>query len=322
MDGSGGMKHFIGIDGGGTHSRLLAVHPDGSLLGRARGGSTNLESNPADVVMANLNALVADFHREYKTGFSDCLGLCFGTAGVDNQATKRSVEELLKKTDFTCPAMVVNDANIALHANTGGGPGLMLISGTGSIAYGVNAQGAEKRVGGYGFLVGDECSGYWLASRGIREALHAHDGLRAPTSLMEGFTAALGLFEFEEILDFVYKGNKADMAQLSNVVARARDEGDAAAQEIFEEGLSYLRACVDQLVSDLGSEAMPLFLGGGLLTNNEFLRQSLAQHVARRHPQLDIRGMDRPAEWGAVVLAAKLAGHRLPMAAFPDEREP
>ena len=154
------MQYFIGIDGGGTNSRLLAVDVHGNVIGHVRGRSTNLESNSASTVMNNLSALIQSFHDQHFTKYDDCLGLCFGTAGVDTKASLLTIEDLLRQIPFTCPTKVVNDAHIALYANTLGGPGLMLIAGTGSIGYGINKNGRQKRVGGFGYIVGDEGSAY------------------------------------------------------------------------------------------------------------------------------------------------------------------
>lgn len=306
------MKYFIGIDGGGTNSRLLAVDLHGNVVGHTRGRSTNLESNSVTTVMTNLNTLIDSFHSQHFTKLEDCAGVCFGTAGVDTKATLLTVEELLKKTPFKCPMKVVNDALIALYANTMGNPGLMLIAGTGSIGYGVNAHGQEKRVGGYGYIVGDEGSAYWVVKKAIAAALHAYDGTGPDTRLIGDFTRALAFTEFEEIIDFVYRRNKADLARLSYVVTSAQEEGDSVASGIMESALAYLGLTVDTLINALGKEPMPLFKGGGFLMNSRYLRDSLDREIQEKHPQISVHEMSKPAEWGAVVMAASLAGHKLP----------
>lgn len=306
------MKYFIGIDGGGTNSRLLAVDFHGNVIGHVRGRSTNLECNPLSTVMNNLSALINTFHERHYTKYDDCAGLCFGTAGVDTKASLLTIEEMLKRIPFTCPTKVVNDALIALYANTRGKPGMMLMAGTGSIGYGVNARGLEKRVGGYGYIVGDEGSAYWVVREAIRAALHAYDGTGPDTQLISDFTRALEFSEFEEIIDFVYRRNKADLARLSYVVTSAQKEGDLVAEGILQGAANYLGHSVDVLVDALGREAMPLFLGGGFLMNSRFLQDTLEERFRRKHPQLSIQEMTQPAEWGAVVLAASLTGHTLP----------
>ena len=306
------MQYFIGIDGGGTNSRLLAVDVHGNVIGHVRGRSTNLESNSTSTVMNNLSALIQSFHDQHFTKYDDCLGLCFGTAGVDTKASLLTIEDLLRQIPFTCPTKVVNDAHIALYANTLGGPGLMLIAGTGSIGYGINRSGRQKRVGGFGYIVGDEGSAYWVVRQAISAALHAYDGSGPDTILVNALTRALGFNEFEEIIDFVYRKNKSDLAKLSHVVASAQEDGDAIACAIFDEALSYFKKTVEVLVADLGSDPMPLYKGGGFLMNNRFLNESFDRIVAEEFPQLCVDELKRPAEWGAVILAAELSGYSLP----------
>lgn len=305
------MQYFIGIDGGGTNSRLLAVDVHGNVIGHVRGRSTNLESNSVTTVMNNLSALIQSFHDQHFTKYEDCAGLCFGTAGVDTKATLLTIEELLGKIPFTCPTKVVNDAHIALYANTLGGPGLMLIAGTGSIGYGVNREGKNKRVGGFGYIVGDEGSAYWVVRQAISAALHAYDGTGPDTVLVNALTRALGFSEFEEIIDFVYRKNKSDLAKLAHVVAGAQEDGDAVACAIFDEALGYFRKVVDVLVKELGEEAMPLYKGGGFLMNNRFLNETFDRMIAAEYPQLSVDELKRPAEWGAVAMAAELSGYSL-----------
>lgn len=305
------MQYFIGIDGGGTHSRLLAVDVHGNVIGYVRGRSTNLESNSVTTVMNNLSALIQSFHDQHFTKYEDCLGLCFGTAGVDTKATLLTVENLLGQIPFTCPTKVVNDAHIALYANTLGGPGLMLIAGTGSIGYGVNREGQSKRVGGFGYIVGDEGSAYWVVRQAISAALHAYDGTGPDTILVNALTRALGFSEFEEIIDFVYRKNKSDLAKLSHVVAAAQEDGDAVACAIMDEALGYFCRVVEVLVKELGEEPMPLYKGGGFLMNNRFLNESFDRLIAEKYPQLSVDELKRPAEWGAVAMAAELSGYSL-----------
>ena len=143
-------KYLIGIDGGGTTSRLLAVDLQRREIGACRGKSTSLESNAASVVRINLIGLLEKARETCGISLRDWEGLCFGTAGVDTEYTRIYMEHMLDDLDMHFPVRVVNDSEIALYGNTRGGPGLMLISGTGSVGYGINAEKKIWRVGGFG----------------------------------------------------------------------------------------------------------------------------------------------------------------------------
>ena len=310
------MKYLIGIDGGGTNSRLLAVDTKGQVLGRRRGRSTNPESNKHQTVLRRLQELVAGFLQASGCRAEDCLALCVGTAGVDTQASLEAIEALVAQIDLPCPKVVVNDAQIALYANTRGGPGLLLNAGTGSIAYGINGQHQAGRVGGYGYLIGDEASAYWVASEGIRRALHAHDGVGADTMLVSLLQEELNLRSIVDVFDYVHAHNKADIARLSPLVTRAQAAGDQVAANILNEASAYLLQCVQALLTRLQMkpEEHTLYITGGLLLNSPWLLNALKEGLHQRCPGLRIQPMTEEAEWGAVYQAAQRAGIALPTA--------
>lgn len=308
------MKYLIGIDGGGTHSRLLAVDLSGREVGFSLGKSTNVESNPLSVVKQNFMMLLKDFLGAFGRTIDDCVALCFGTAGVDTESTRRMIESMLDSFQLSCPVKVVNDAVIALFADTRGKPGIMLISGTGSIGYGINRELRTWRVGGFGYLVGDEASAYWVARKGIAAALHAYDRSGPDTIMINDFCKTLHLNEFDEIVDYIYQKNKSDLARLNHVVVNAHQNGDPVATQIMHEALDWLCVTVSTIVRELSMDdaPYPLLLGGGFLTNNKWMRRSLIECVKERHPNLIIDSQKTKAEWGAVYMAANLVGHEFP----------
>ncbi len=308
------MKYLIGIDGGGTHSRLLAVDLSGREIGFSLGKSTNVESNPLSVVKQNFMMLLKDFLDTFGRSIDDCAALCFGTAGVDTESTRRMIETMLDSLQLSCPVKVVNDAVIALYADTRGRPGIMLISGTGSIGYGINRELRTWRVGGFGYLVGDEASAYWVARKAIAASLHAYDRSGPDTCMINDFCKMLHLNEFDEIVDYVYQKNKSDLARLNHVVINAHQKGDPVAAGIMQQALEWLCVTVTTVVRELsmGDAQYPLLLGGGFLTNTKWLRKSLIDRMAEKHPNLIVASQKTKAEWGAVHMAANLVGHVFP----------
>lgn len=311
------MQYVIGIDGGGTNSRLLAVNTQGQVLGRQRGRSTNPESNKPQVVLQRLQELVAAFLTASGCKPADCLALCLGTAGVDTQASLAAIEGLVAQIDLPCPKVVVNDAQIALYANTQGGPGLLLNAGTGSIAYGINSQHQALRIGGYGYLIGDEASAYWVAKEGIVRALHAHDGVGQDTQLVALIQEKLNLHSIVDVFDYVHAHNKADIARLSPLVTQAQEAGDQVATDILEEARDYLLLAVEALLQRLQMNPAEhrLYITGGLLLHSPWLLNAFKEGLHQSCPGLQVLPMTEEAEWGAVYQAAELAGISLPKTA-------
>lgn len=308
------MKYLIGIDGGGTNARLLASSTDGEVLGRCAGKSTNVESNAPQVVKRRLEEMIGRFVRQSGCPLDGCLALCLGTAGVDTEKSRRLVEDVLREMSLPFPTCVVNDAEIALAAQTQGEPGVLLISGTGSIGFAIDGQGRTCRVGGYGYLVGDEGSAYWVARKAISAMLHAHDGIGPETSLSVLIREALGMAGVEEVVDFVYRANKAEIAKLAPAVVAAFEAGDRAAGEIMRGAAWHLAAMPIALGRNLRLEAAeyPLVFAGSMLLRTPWLVDQVRQSVLALFPRWRPMLLSKEAEWGAIYLAARRAGVRLP----------
>lgn len=306
--------YFIGIDGGGTNSRLLAADPSGRILGTCRGKTTSLESNAPSVVKTNLVQLLHRFEKSFDIPLRNCIGLCLGTSGVDTEFTRLAMENMLEDIVKDFPIYVVNDSEIALYANTQGHPGLMIISGTGSIGYGINHEGKVWRVDGYGYLVGDRGSAHWVGKEGVEAALQAYDHSGPDTCLVNDFSKYLGLQSFDEIVDFIYQKNKSDLAQLAFVVEEGRAKNDPVSVGIMNGALDNLMLLIRTLVTELemSDQSYPLVLGGGFLSNTKWLLKSLKARVKEEFPLLCAAGLKTPAEYGAVYMVASKLGIQLP----------
>ncbi len=303
-------KYLIGIDGGGTRSRLLAYSTTGKVIGLQEGGSTNIESNTTQEVGKNLRELLESFFVNYSK--NDCLALGFGTAGVDTRKTLHKVETLVKELNYPFPTYVYNDGQIALAAQTRGKEGLLLISGTGSIAFGNNEKGESGRVGGYGYLVSDEGSGYWLGQKAIAASLQSHDGTGEETLLLYEILDRLKIKEVDDLVDFVYTSNKKDIAKLSPLVEGLREKGDKVACGIMEEGAEKLKNMVIALSKKLNMKNIHLIFAGGVLLNTPWLREEIVRQLKKEHQNINAELLQREATMGGIYLAANKLGLEIP----------
>ena len=305
------LKYLIGIDGGGTNSRLLACGSDGAVLGHCLGKSTNVESNSVQCVLAHLQEVLELFLAQSCCALEDCQGLCLGTAGVDTERSRMEVNEIVKQLHLPCPTLVVNDAEIALAAETKGEPGALLISGTGSIGYGINREGESCRVGGYGYLVSDEGSSYWISRKAIGALLREYDRTgNVSGAIFEHICEALNIGKVEQLVDFVYRSNKAEMAQLALCVVSAFEEGDPLAEWIMQRAARHLSAMALALGwrLKLANARYPLVFSGSMLTRMPWLMDEVTRLVKAQFPLWDSAPLSREAEWGAVYLAARHSG--------------
>lgn len=307
------MKYLIGIDGGGTNSRLLAAGSNGEVLGYCVGKSTNVESNSVECVLANLKEIVEQFLTESGCSLQDCQGVCLGTAGVDTEKSLLEVNEIVKQLHFPCRTLVVNDAEVALAAETKGEPGALLISGTGSIGYAINRTGETCRVGGYGYLVGDEGSAYWVSRKAIQYILRAFDQTGRKPEMFARIGDALGIREIDQLVDFVYQSNKAEVAKLALSVVQAFEDDDPMAERIMKSAAAHLSSMAISLGRRLKmkDERYPLVFSGSMLTRTPWLMDEVTREVNCEFPLWTSAPLSRGAEWGAVYLAAKQNGIRM-----------
>jgi N-acetylglucosamine kinase-like BadF-type ATPase len=259
-------QYFLGVDGGQSSTTAMIGDETGRVLGVGRGGPCNhvggsvgrgkflgaiMESLHAARDQAGLNAATVKFA-------SACLGFSGGPA--DKESLLR---ELLQSDHL----VVTDDALIALTGATAGEPGLVVIAGTGSIAFGRNANGRTARAGGWGYLFGDEGGGFWIARQALRTALRWEEGWGTPSSLRARLLDATGSRSMNDLLHRCYTAefSRPRIAGLSILVNQAAESGDPTALQTLDEAareLALLARAVHQQLFAAGEPMLVTYVGG------------------------------------------------------------
>ena len=299
----------IGIDGGGTKTHLLCTSLEGDVLAEVYGGSSNLCSNSEQVVRTNLIEL---FEKMYETLGEEVevLGVCLGTAGLIAKGAKEQLTEMLTSLTKATVVEVVGDMETALIANIEDEAGVLIISGTGAIGYGMDLNHQTYRSGGWGHLVGDEGSAYWIAMQGLRYALKGYDGRGSETALYEALKKELGVESHQALISMIYQVdfNKMKMAALSRVVAQIADEGDEVARRVLKEAgdeLAHLAISVIRKLNFIKLDGFKIICAGSVLVNNDLVRSEFNGKIKLEYPQAQVALIEKEAAWGAVKLAFK-----------------
>jgi N-acetylglucosamine kinase-like BadF-type ATPase len=192
---------------------------------------------------------------------------CLGLAGAGRDDDRRVIEEWAARAGLADRIEVTTDVALLLAAGTPEGWGLALVAGTGSIAHGRTADGRTARAGGWGPLLGDEGSGYWLVMSALCAASRAADGRGPPTQLLGRLLGRLGLAEPQQLVRCLHRPewDRPALAALAPVVFEAAEAGDGVASQLVEEGareLALAGAAVARQLG-LGPGAVPLALAGG-----------------------------------------------------------
>ncbi len=252
------MQLFIGLDGGGTGCRAQAELPDGQRTAPVSGGAANVHSDPdraqaeiADVlarVMAQARALLPD-------GGDITPVVVLGLAGASESGAAVRLRAGLPYADLT----VCGDIEISLAGAFEDGDGIVMAVGTGSVL--ARQRGGQmQRLGGYGFMLGDEGSGAWLGREALRAALQARDGLSPDGPLTRAIWDRFG--DLPAMIGFAAQARPSDYAALAPLVLEQGRGHCPVAEHILDRGCAYLLHAITHLQA--GAPAMPVAALGGL----------------------------------------------------------
>jgi N-acetylglucosamine kinase-like BadF-type ATPase len=270
------QEYFLGVDGGQSSTTALVGDETGRVIGYGRGGPCNHVSGPearirfigaisGAVATACVQAGLSDTHRQFTAA-------CFGFSG-GTEDKQKLIEEM-----FAIQRLVMTtDALVALTGATAGAPGIIVISGTGSIALGRNATDRVARAGGWGYVFGDEGGGFDLARQALRAALRMEEGWGSSTTLRARFLDATGARDANDLLHRFYTPEfpRPRIAGYARLVSEAAEEGDSVARELISTAAQQLASLVAAVRRQLfiDSEIALVSPIGGVFQNRALLER-------------------------------------------------
>jgi N-acetylglucosamine kinase-like BadF-type ATPase len=307
--------YFLGVDGGASKTAALVTDEQGQPLGGGVAGPSNhlrvgIETAARNIERAVNKALVAADVASREIVWAYC-----GIAGSDHPAHRQEVVDSLSvffpRGNFT----VDNDARIALSGAIGFGAGIVVIAGTGSVAFGRNEEGEEARAGGWGPTIGDEGSGFAIAKAGLAAIMRAYDG-RGPATAMTELMRREHNLAPEDLPRFVYATttHADDIARYGKLVIEAARAGDAVAQTILDEGGRELGLCALAVARRLrltGHE-FPIAYVGGIFNAGDAVLRPLLSVIAKEAPDARISAPKHTPVEGAAQMAIRAATNPRP----------
>ncbi len=288
---------MIGLDIGGTKTRGIKV-VDGEVVADREAGSANVQNVTPEQAAAHLAELFGALDG------GDATRVFVGSGGIDTEADADALAALIRPHAPSAEITVVHDSRLLLaagHAQTG----VAVIAGTGSAAWGTNDDGEEARAGGWGYLLGDEGSGYWLAREAVRYSLHRMNLGLEPDALTEALLTSTGLSAPNELIAHFHAPatGRRYWAQQARVVVEAADAGHAGAGFMLESAAHDLAKMAAQVARQLGIDG-PVILGSGLGMNVGRLQDGFRAALAELGIE-DVRVLDRDPVFGTIDLAAR-----------------
>jgi glucosamine kinase len=335
MSGStpGKERLVLGLDIGGTWTRALLATTAGNRIGSGRSAGANPAAHGVD---AAADRIATALHGALQANDPGTVAGCVvGLAGASQYAsdpdTVRAFQQIWQTAGLTCPIEVVSDVTIAFAAGTPHPTGSVLLAGTGAVAAQIRDREPVAIHGGYGWLLGDDGSGYWIGRQAVRATLSALDG-RTPMSTLPKLI--LDWYAVDQptattptppdrpanhrpqprpaaaLINEVNQRPPISLANLAPLVMQAHAAGDPAAARIVHEAATLLVANLEQFTTNTDA---PIVLAGGLLASTNPLHDFVAAAILQRWPAINVRtALDGPA--AAAWLAA------LPL--LTDETEP
>jgi len=311
-------RYVMGVDGGATKTLAAVLDLEAKTLHVGRGGPSNEDAVGARAAVQALLVAADEAIGRAGVDAGELGGAVLAIAGTDTEHVAAGVREA--RTDAW---LVVNDVVGAWATATGGGPGVAAIAGTGSNVFGVGGEGESTRAwraGGWGHVLGDEGSGYWLGVQSIKAALRHREGSGPATGLSDAALEFFGEESVEAVAQSVYSKplSKGEIAAFAIETGRLAPQGDVVARELYEHGARKLGEQIKAVIAHtgLGQEAadgrsgrFPVGLIGSAFKAGAVFVEPLTRAVHELAPGASVQAVEMAPVGGSLLLAARMCGH-------------
>ncbi|GGA66696.1 N-acetylglucosamine kinase [Ornithinibacillus halotolerans] len=300
------MNYVIGIDGGGTKTQVVLVDLNGKVLLNTTYGSTNPNAVTKQELNDTFQAIFQEMEENIPGSLEMVSSIFAGVSGAGSKASASLLTEIIAPFfSLNTKITVVPDSINALYSGTFGMPGIVQISGTGSITYGINERQEQGRVGGWGYLLGDEGSGYDVGKHGIQAVLKFLDG-RGPETMLKNMLFKLyTISSGRELIDKIYYSDnpRLEISRISKLVFQAFEKEDTVAMTILRQVAHDIAQSIMTLDQKLfnKTEKVTVVLCGGLFSNPTILPVLLRDALINYPKRMSLIIPEFPPVVGSVV---------------------
>jgi glucosamine kinase len=300
------VSTFLGIDAGGSKTTCV-VGDETSVLGTVTTGGSNVIRWGESESRTQLHEAIQRACAEAKVNLQDVRRICVGIAGAGRPVINSIVKDIIAEI-YGGEIEVVGDMVVALEAAFASKPGVIVIAGTGSIAYGRNKEGKIARAGGWGFAISDEGSGHWIGRAAVAGVMRAQDEDEAsPTGLALSILQALHLRTLDELVRTANASPPADFSKLFPHVLAAAEAGDPIARGVLTQAGAELASLAKIVISRIFEEvaSVPVAMTGGVFRNSALVRNVFYNSLRSEYPQAVVAAAVVEPVKGALDLARK-----------------
>ena len=310
---------YLGVDGGQSSTTALIGDANGRVIGHGSGGPCN-HVQASEGRAKFLNAMHGCVNQACRQAGLDPALVHFRAACLGFSGGPTDKEQILREILRTDQMFVTNDALIALSGATQGAPGVIVIAGTGSVAFGRNAQGHTARAGGWGYAFGDEGGGFDLTRQALRAALRMEEGWGPATVLRQLLLAETGAPNADVLLHQFYTVTfpRPRIAALSKLVDQAAADSDAVARDILDQAANSLASLAHAVSSQLFPGGAPIAPDGGVFQSTRML-EAFRLAIEGQPGSHVIQPVLGPAA-GALIEAYRTTGTAVTLTNIPNEK--
>lgn len=322
------MVYVLGLDGGGTKTVCLLMDETGNILSRGQAGPSNYQTIGIDAakiaIKTAIDKTIYSFLYDKNDDKISIQGLGIGLAGVGRPEDFSLIQTLVKQVILNLKSsihwelqpnstLIKSDSIIALVGGLGHAVGIVVIAGTGSQIFGQNSHGQTKRVGGWGYLLGDEGSAYYIAISGLKASLKSHDGRLGSTQLISAFKKHLNLTQIESLIEVVYQRGLTvkQIANLAKIVDQVAKEGDEIANQIITTAIEELVFATKIAIQSLfePDETVEIVTIGGVFQGMTHFHRKYTQALNSIAPNANVILPRYEPAYGAGILALNGLGY-------------
>ena len=300
------QTYVVGVDGGATKTVALIGTVDGKIVGRGESGSSNYHNIGPYAAAKSIKRAVSEAKRNASLGRRKPEIAVVALAAINSPSDKLVTNRFVRDAKVARRSIVIHDTLAALHAATQGGPGIIVISGTGCVAAGINRAGKYGRAGGWGYVVDDEGSAYDIGRKALNRAFRAIDGRSPPTRLVSILARRFRVKLLEDIQKRIYSNGMSveEIAHLSPLVSRAAVRDTVCREILAGAGIKLGElACAVARRLKMTNEPFIVSAVGGNFKSGRYLLQPFEARIRKECPRAQIVTLKAEPAQGALALA-------------------
>lgn len=293
-------RYYVGVDGGGTKTAIVACDRSGAVVASSVSGPLNYNFIGVDEAVKNLKKGILSLGLQTES----IAAVGIGDPSIDDEAESKKARLFCSRAFelLGVPIYVRSDAYMTLFALTKGeGRGVLVISGTGAMAIGEDEGGRTRVAGGWGRLSDDEGSGYYIGISGIRASLRSADGIASDTLLLNEALNFYGCRRPRELIDVFYGEDEPNIAGFSKAVSVCAEKGDPIAREILLSAARFLADYAEALMKKCNTERVGVY--GSVLCKDKVVRGEFERLLRSRFEDVSIEEPSIDAQRGAALYA-------------------